>query len=169
MPSSKIDAIYSKNEAEEYFDQYQKTKADSSATIGNEDGTISQEPKATQDMQLDVPQKKERNNNSDDDDDDDDSSDVTSATISEQGSGYERNSNECTECAIDLIGCFGLFDSCCPSTGEGFHHQSRGILWSSLLDVVNVSIIDTYFNYIPIPYTPTGDSVLSVTRWLIVN
>jgi hypothetical protein len=119
-PAVKLTESTPKNEAEEYFDQYQKTKADSSATVGNEDGTISQEPKATQDMQLDVPQKKERNNNSDDDDDDDDSSDVTSATISEQGSGYERNSNECTECAIDLIGCFGLFDSCCPSTGEGF-------------------------------------------------
>lgn len=117
-PTVKLTESTPKNEAGEYFDQDQKTKADSSATIGNEDGTISQEPKATQGMQLDVPQKKERNNNNDDDDDD--SSDVTSATISEQGSGYERNSNECTECCIDLIGCFGLFDSCCPSTGEGF-------------------------------------------------
>lgn len=44
----------------------------------------------------------------------------SSSSTSYAMSGYERDSNECTEFCIDLIGCFGLFDSCCPSTGEGF-------------------------------------------------
>lgn len=43
-----------------------------------------------------------------------------SESFIDQNSGYERNVNECTEFCIDLITCFGLFDACCPSTGQGF-------------------------------------------------
>lgn len=115
-PAVKLTESTPRKEPEIYFDQNQSTKANSSGIIENEDGSISQEPKNTKSMLLDVPRNKETNNN----DHDGDGSDVSSATISDQGSGYERSSNECTECCIDLIGCFGLFESCCPSTGEGF-------------------------------------------------
>ena len=43
-----------------------------------------------------------------------------SESFIDQHSGYESNVNECTEFCIDVITCFGLFDACCPSTGQGF-------------------------------------------------
>ncbi|CCE79644.1 Piso0_001725 [Millerozyma farinosa CBS 7064] len=44
----------------------------------------------------------------------------TSTSVSEQGSGYERQANECTEFCTDFLSCFGLFDACCPASGEGY-------------------------------------------------
>mmetsp|Transcript_3138 Transcript_3138/g.3062 ORF Transcript_3138/g.3062 Transcript_3138/m.3062 type:complete len:137 (+) Transcript_3138:218-628(+) len=113
-PTVKLTEPTPQREPEDYFDQTQ-SKKDSSAMVGDEE-PVTQEPKRTEDMLLATPDKTERSNP----DNNDDCSDVTSVTMSEQGSGYERESNECTECCIDLIGCFGLFDTCCPSTGEGF-------------------------------------------------
>lgn len=113
-PTVKLTEPTPQREPEDYFDQTQ-SKKDTSVMIGDEE-PVTQEPKKTEDMLLATPDKTERSNPGNNDD----CSDVTSVTMSEQGSGYERESNECTECCIDLIGCFGLFDSCCPSTGEGF-------------------------------------------------
>lgn len=39
--------------------------------------------------------------------------------FSDGASGYRRDSNECTEFCIDCFLCFGTFDECCPSSGEG--------------------------------------------------
>lgn len=43
----------------------------------------------------------------------------SSFTISEAGSGYQRDTNECTEFCLEFFTCFGLCDACCPSNGEG--------------------------------------------------
>lgn len=43
----------------------------------------------------------------------------SSITLSDAGSGYQRDSNECTEFCIEFCSCFGTFDACCPSDGEG--------------------------------------------------
>lgn len=126
-PTVKLTEPTPKREPEDYFDQTQDKEV-SSALVGDEDEAITQEPKRTEGMLLDVPEKTEVSNS----DNDDNGSDVTSVTMSEQGSGYERESNECTECCIDLIGCFGLFDSCCPSTGEGFI-TNLGVFCGNLL------------------------------------
>lgn len=47
------------------------------------------------------------------------SDDSSSITVSETGSGYQRDNNECTEFCIELAMCFGMFEACCPSDGEG--------------------------------------------------
>lgn len=44
----------------------------------------------------------------------------SSITVSEVGSGYNRDENECTEFCMDFLSCFGLFDTCCPANGEGY-------------------------------------------------
>lgn len=43
----------------------------------------------------------------------------SSFTLSEAGSGYERDTNECSEFFLDCFSCFGLFDACCPSDSDG--------------------------------------------------
>ncbi|EGV60097.1 hypothetical protein CANTEDRAFT_116117, partial [Yamadazyma tenuis ATCC 10573] len=43
----------------------------------------------------------------------------SSYTLSQEGSGYERDQNECTEFCLDFSSCFGLFDACCPADSEG--------------------------------------------------
>lgn len=43
----------------------------------------------------------------------------TIATVTDNASGYQRDTNECTEFCIDLFNCFGACDACCPLTGEG--------------------------------------------------
>lgn len=41
------------------------------------------------------------------------------SAFSDGASGYRRETNECTEFCIDCFLCFGTFDECCPSSGEG--------------------------------------------------
>ncbi|KAM9892307.1 hypothetical protein OXX79_010110 [Metschnikowia pulcherrima] len=43
----------------------------------------------------------------------------TIETYADDASGYQRETNECTEFCLDLFTCFGACDACCPSTGEG--------------------------------------------------
>ncbi|CAH6721406.1 hypothetical protein CLIB1444_06S01442 [[Candida] jaroonii] len=43
----------------------------------------------------------------------------SSYSISEAGSGYDRDENECTEFCLDFCTCFGLFDNCCPTDSDG--------------------------------------------------
>lgn len=43
----------------------------------------------------------------------------SSITVSEAGSGFERESNECTEFWLECCSCFGLMETCCPNDGEG--------------------------------------------------
>ncbi|KAK6464128.1 hypothetical protein DFJ63DRAFT_61065 [Scheffersomyces coipomensis] len=43
----------------------------------------------------------------------------TSSFNDDAHSGYERESNECTEFCIEFFTCFGLFNACCPANGEG--------------------------------------------------
>ncbi|GEQ72027.1 hypothetical protein JCM33374_g5713 [Metschnikowia sp. JCM 33374] len=43
----------------------------------------------------------------------------TIQTYDDDASGYQRETNECSEFCIDLFSCFGACDVCCPSTGEG--------------------------------------------------
>ncbi len=46
-----------------------------------------------------------------------------SSSSSESGddnqSGYAGDQNECTEFCADFVTCFGMFEACCPSSGEG--------------------------------------------------
>lgn len=41
------------------------------------------------------------------------------STFNDDASGYQRDSNECTEFCMDLFICFGACDACCPLSGEG--------------------------------------------------
>ncbi|SGZ55064.1 CIC11C00000004534 [Sungouiella intermedia] len=43
----------------------------------------------------------------------------TISTYSDNESGYQRESNECTEFCMDFFICFGACDACCPASGEG--------------------------------------------------
>lgn len=43
----------------------------------------------------------------------------SSYTLSEAGSGYDADTNECSEFCLDCWSCFGVFDACCPSDSEG--------------------------------------------------
>lgn len=47
------------------------------------------------------------------------SSSESETTISEVGSGYQRETNECTEFCLDLFTCFGICNSICPSSENG--------------------------------------------------
>ncbi|KAK6454844.1 uncharacterized protein RJT20DRAFT_129465 [Scheffersomyces xylosifermentans] len=73
-----------------------------------EDIPINSEPRPTTDMSLEPKEK-----NSDNDTDSDSSSDQSDAA-----SGYERESNECTEFCIECCSCFGLFAGCCPADSD---------------------------------------------------
>lgn len=44
----------------------------------------------------------------------------SSITVSEVGSGYVNDTNDCTDFCMDFLVCFGLLDTCCPSDGEGY-------------------------------------------------
>lgn len=74
---------------------------------------ISKEPKGTEDMSL-APR------TSKGDEPSDSSHRSSMVTLSSDGSGYERETHECTEFCIDFLRCFGMFDECCPSSGEGY-------------------------------------------------
>lgn len=43
----------------------------------------------------------------------------SSYTLSEVGSGYDQDTNECSEFCLDFCACFGLLDACCPADEEG--------------------------------------------------
>ena len=75
--------------------------------INDQDEVITNEPKRSEDMSL--------NNNSENSGDDNRSS----MTVSDMGSGFERDTNECTEFWLECCGCFGLLESCFPNDGEG--------------------------------------------------
>lgn len=79
---------------------------------------ISQPPKEQSEMQLHTPTKEEAGLQTPSSDSDSRESDDYS--LSDVGSGYDRDSNECTEFCIELVSCFGVLDACCPSSGEGF-------------------------------------------------
>lgn len=80
---------------------------DSNVTEKLPSGNIDSEPKPINDMTLTT-------NNSHSS-----SNERSSYTLSELGSGYNREENECTEFCLDFCTCFGLFDNCCPTDGEG--------------------------------------------------
>lgn len=44
----------------------------------------------------------------------------TIATFRDEESGYQRDTNECTEFCMDFFICFGACEACCPLSGEGF-------------------------------------------------
>lgn len=78
----------------------------------SEQHTITSEPVAS-DMHLDPKAIKERGSDSSDDDR------SSYSGISLTHSGYDRDSNECTEFCTECVTCFGMFSACCPSSGEG--------------------------------------------------
>lgn len=43
----------------------------------------------------------------------------SSYTLSEAGSGYDKEQNECADFCLDLFSCFGLLEACCPTDGDG--------------------------------------------------
>lgn len=83
-----------------------------SSTASN-DKIISDEPKGTADMSVASRSSKENEPS-------DSSNRSSMVTLSSDGSGYERETHECTEFCIDFLRCFGMFDECCPSSGEGY-------------------------------------------------
>lgn len=95
------------------------TKEQNKEIAINEDKeeTVTKQPEGTEEMKLYVPGKQQDADKSSDEYSDQGSE---RTSFSEQGSGYERDANECTEFCIECISCFGLFNACCPATGEGF-------------------------------------------------
>ncbi|ODV65716.1 hypothetical protein HYPBUDRAFT_153890 [Hyphopichia burtonii NRRL Y-1933] len=49
----------------------------------------------------------------------DDSLSDDHSSVSYANSGYQRDSNDCTEFCIEFMTCFGLLAACCPNDGEG--------------------------------------------------
>lgn len=43
----------------------------------------------------------------------------SSYTLSEAGSGYDREQNECADFCLDFCSCFGLLEACCPTDSDG--------------------------------------------------
>lgn len=84
----------------------------SQPVLASEQHTITSEPVAN-DMHLNPNAIKERGNNSSDDDR------SSLSDFSQAPSGYERETNECTEFCMECVTCFGMFSTCCPSSGEG--------------------------------------------------
>ncbi|CAK7893911.1 hypothetical protein CAAN1_02S08438 [[Candida] anglica] len=89
------------------------TKVTQPTPIEEPEEYIRDAPKPQEEMQLTTPTKEENTSDSSDSDS------TSNQTLSEVGSGYERDNNECAEFCIEFASCFGLFDSCCPSDGEG--------------------------------------------------
>ncbi|EAZ63912.1 putative suppressor of mutant AC40 subunit of RNA polymerase I and III (high serine) [Scheffersomyces stipitis CBS 6054] len=79
-------------------------------TALDEEKAISSEPQPTNEMSLSQA-KDEADNNS--------SISSSSSDNDDAASGYERESNECTEFCIECCNCFGLFSGCCPNDSEG--------------------------------------------------
>ncbi|CCE88932.1 Piso0_001725 [Millerozyma farinosa CBS 7064] len=97
---------------EEQGEEQDEEHSEKPASSGNADEEpITKEPAAQDNMYLSP--NKETNS-------DGTSTHRTSMTVSEQGSGYQREENECTEFCTDFLTCFGLFDACCPASGEGY-------------------------------------------------
>lgn len=93
---------------------------------------ISEAPSPQSEMKLFSPTKEEQDNNNNDNDNSNSNSNTSNTpssssqvsddeeSVSEVGSGFQRDQNECTEFCIEFLSCFGLCETCCPSSGEGF-------------------------------------------------
>ncbi|EGW30798.1 uncharacterized protein SPAPADRAFT_142715 [Spathaspora passalidarum NRRL Y-27907] len=85
-----------------------------------EDKPITTEPKPVNDMELS--QQEEQPNQFLDPQQhtkDHDSSSDTESEFTDIGSGYQRESNECSEFVTSCCTCFGALDTCLPKNGEG--------------------------------------------------
>lgn len=99
------------NAEQDHEEQSQEHGEKVTSSGSSDEKPITKEPAAQDNMYLSP--NKETNS-------DESSSHRTSMSVSEQGSGYQRESNECTEFCTDFLTCFGLCDACCPASGEGY-------------------------------------------------
>lgn len=98
-------------EREEYIDNSPDATEENSVGNGtntkDDFGTVHSQPQAIDDMTLEPNRSRTSFNGR------------SSYSMSEAGSGYDRDENECTEFCLDFCTCFGLFDNCCPTDSDG--------------------------------------------------
>lgn len=110
------DKDYDHNESDDKVDIYSGEADETAASMtnnGKDDDfdTISTQPKAQNDMQLTPSQTHKSTGTA--------LNGRSSYTLSEAGSGYDEDTNECSEFCMDCCACFGLLDACCPSDTDG--------------------------------------------------
>lgn len=87
--------------------------------IAEPENVISEAPVPQSEMKLHTPSPEDQNKLNPRSSSSQSSDDSDFQSVSEVGSGFAREQNECTEFCIELFSCFGLCETCCPSSGEG--------------------------------------------------